>query len=147
MDEVHRDDSGETLLEIVISILMIGLAVSALVTAIGAGATLTIGHRQLTTADVALKGAAESVKAAGFATGRTSTQAEADYQSALPAPPNGFTADVEQVSCVPSRTAATYAAFAAVACTGVATEQLHLVRVRVTSADTNEVTTLMKRKS
>jgi type II secretory pathway pseudopilin PulG len=60
----NRDEAGETLVEIVLTIVIFGLAVGALLAAIGTAAGASKEHRELATADVVLRSYAEATKQA-----------------------------------------------------------------------------------
>lgn len=57
------NDRGETLIETLISMVLLSIAVVAIIGAVGAQATFTLDHRGVTKTDVAVKEAAETVKA------------------------------------------------------------------------------------
>lgn len=68
----ERPDAGESLIEILISILLLGVSVAAVLAALANGSNMSAVHRSDTTADVVLRSYAEAVKAAPyspFATG------------------------------------------------------------------------------
>src|SRR5262249_1781350 len=60
----HRSEAGETLAEIVLTIVLIGLAVAALLAALGTAAGASKQHRDLANADIALRSYAEATKEA-----------------------------------------------------------------------------------
>ena len=57
-------DRGMSLIEIVVSIVLLGLVVSALVAGLQTAAYASKSHRDLTTADTVLRSYAEAIKAA-----------------------------------------------------------------------------------
>lgn len=83
-------DEGETLIEAIISMLMIGIAVAAVLGAVTAGSVLSGGHRSLTNADVDVKAAAERLKGAVYVPGANA----GTYQSEV-----GSGVTVEAVTC------------------------------------------------
>jgi type II secretory pathway pseudopilin PulG len=60
----HRNQRGDSLIEIIIAIVVIGLVVSAVIAAISTAENGTTTHRQLVTADTVMRNYAESVKQA-----------------------------------------------------------------------------------
>jgi type II secretory pathway pseudopilin PulG len=60
----HRNEVGETLVEIVLTIVIIGLAVAALLAGLGTAASASKSHRDLATADVVMRDYAEATKTA-----------------------------------------------------------------------------------
>ncbi len=59
-----RDEAGESLIEIVIALVILGAVVSAMLATIATSATSSKGHRDLVTADAALRNYAEATKSA-----------------------------------------------------------------------------------
>lgn len=59
-------DAGETLVEVLISLVVVGLAVAALLGAVLVGSELSAAHRDDARADLDLRTVAEQVKAAGW---------------------------------------------------------------------------------
>lgn len=146
-------DAGETLIEIVISIMMIGIMVSAVVLAVGEGAQLTGVHQQIVTTEIGLKVAAEAVKDAPFVSGKDGAALASDYQGiAQASAPAGHSVAVKPVACAPKTTTATYSAASAATCTAAtSTEGLQLVTLTVSTnggtTATAESTVVVKRKS
>lgn len=64
MKRLHPGQRGDTLIEIIFAIVVIGLVVSAIVGAITTSENGTTSHRQLVTADAVLRNYAETVKSA-----------------------------------------------------------------------------------
>ena len=64
MSTLHRDERGETLVEIVIALVIIGAVVSAFFAALATSATASKSHRDLVTADAVLRDYAEATKSA-----------------------------------------------------------------------------------
>jgi type II secretory pathway pseudopilin PulG len=60
----HRDESGETLIEVVLTIVLIGLAVGALLAGLGTAAAASKQHRDLATSDTVMRSYAEATKQA-----------------------------------------------------------------------------------
>ncbi|MCW2681822.1 MAG: hypothetical protein JWM62_3223, partial [Frankiales bacterium] len=80
---------GESLLEVLISMVMIGIAVSGVLAALVAGSVFSADHRANASAEVVLRNFAEAVKSAPYAPGATTyviaqvnTGAQ-DYQAAV----------------------------------------------------------------
>jgi type II secretory pathway pseudopilin PulG len=106
---MRYDARGETLIESLISIMIIGIAVAAILGAVASGSTLTGGHRDLTGSDVGLKAVAESVKSASLtyidnAVPDTGTPATKRYTIPVSAIPTGYTAHITAVQCWQSST-------------------------------------------
>src|SRR5438445_9447922 len=59
-----RDDKGETLLEVIISVVILGLVVGAFFSSIITTTTASTTHRNLVTADAVLRDYAEATKSA-----------------------------------------------------------------------------------
>ena len=59
---MQRTERGESLIEIIFAIIVIGLVVSAVVAAISTSENGTVAHRDLVTADNVLRNYAESAK-------------------------------------------------------------------------------------
>jgi type II secretory pathway pseudopilin PulG len=60
----HRSEAGETLIEIVLTIVLIGLTVGALLAGIGTAAAASKQHRDLATSDTVMRSYAEATKQA-----------------------------------------------------------------------------------
>jgi type II secretory pathway pseudopilin PulG len=58
------DETGDTLVEIVFALVIIGVVIGAFVSTFSTGATASTAHRQLVTADGVLRSYAEEAKAA-----------------------------------------------------------------------------------
>ena len=88
----RRDERGDTLIEIIIALVIIGGVVSAFFAAYGTSATASSAHRDLVTADSVLRGYAEATKDAV----RTCLKADTDppeYNDSYTVayePPEGF---------------------------------------------------------
>jgi type II secretory pathway pseudopilin PulG len=66
MNVVLRDrDRGETLVEIVLAVVIIGVSVTALVSALATAANASVVQRESVIADTTLRNMAETAKAAG----------------------------------------------------------------------------------
>lgn len=131
-----RGDAGETLIEMVLSVLFVSLAVVMIVAAVGTGVSMTTSHKSLTDTDVALKRAAEHVKGLAFATTAT-------YSVSSLAFPAGVSVAVTSVKCLPA-SAGSQNLTAATTCT--ATDTLQVVALSATASGTSEQTVVMKRK-
>jgi type II secretory pathway pseudopilin PulG len=59
-----RSEAGETLVEIVLTIVIIGIAVTALLAGLGTAASASKQHRDLATADTVMRSYAEATKSA-----------------------------------------------------------------------------------
>jgi type II secretory pathway pseudopilin PulG len=81
----HRDERGETLVEICIALVIIGAVLSAFFAALATATTASKSQRDLVTADAVLRDYAEATKAAV----RLSCASGGTYTVAY-APPSGF---------------------------------------------------------
>ncbi len=81
-----RDEAGESLIEIVIALVILGAVVSAMLATIATSATSSKGHRDLVTADAALRNYAEATKSAV----RTSCTSSGATYTVSYAAPSGF---------------------------------------------------------
>lgn len=146
-------DRGETLIETLIALMFVGLAVSALLGVVITGSTLSSNHRDLTSADVAVKRAAESVKDLAYvpgACGSTPTPLCASSGYGNVGMPGGYSLSVTAVQCPPVTAGpSSYDASALPACTTVNDDGLQLVTLVVTSpsSEVQERTQIMKRKA
>ena len=78
-------ERGESLIELVITLAILGLAVVSIVMAIGAGVTMSDIHRKQATAGSYAKSYAEAIQAAVATTGYTPCAVPAAAPSGLPA--------------------------------------------------------------
>jgi type II secretory pathway pseudopilin PulG len=99
-----RRDAGETLVEIVLTVVIIGVAVTALITGLASTATASNTNRSLVTADAIMRNLAEAVKDAA-----SHCQA-GDVLAVEPvATPAGFSTSIDPASpaCPPAVTPST----------------------------------------
>ena len=82
-----RGDRGDTLLEILLAVVIIGAIFSAFFVAISTSTSASTAHRNFVTADTLLRDYAEAAKAAARADCPTSTT----YTTTTTTPPTGFT--------------------------------------------------------
>jgi prepilin-type N-terminal cleavage/methylation domain len=82
---MRRDQRGESLIEIIFAIIVIGLVVSAITAAINTSENGSVAHRDLVTGDTVMRNYAEAVKTA-VRTSCTSSGANwtASYPTAMP---------------------------------------------------------------
>ncbi len=80
------DEAGDSLVEIVLALVIIGVVVGAFVATFSTGATASSAHRNLVTADAVLRNYAEATKLAS-----RSCTAGAPLAVSPPALPAGFT--------------------------------------------------------
>jgi type II secretory pathway pseudopilin PulG len=81
-----RSEHGETLVEILVAVAILGLAATALIGALGTITSASSLHRHQATAETAIRSYAEAVKAAGYRDCRApATYAAADVGFAVPA--------------------------------------------------------------
>lgn len=136
-----HDDAGETLIEMVLSILFVSLSVVMILAAIGTGTTLTSSHKTLTDTDVALKRAAELVKAQSYVVKATAASYPLTSLTGL----NGVTVTVSSVKCLPTSSGSQDVS-AATVCTTTDTG-LQVVSLSATASGTSEQTVVLKRKT
>lgn len=145
-------DAGETLVESIISVMFVGLVVTALILAIGTATSLSGSHRDLTSADLGLKTASEAIKTATYSIGASKSA----YNGVLPILASPYVASVTSIQCVQSQpVSTTYAVGPQPACTPNIPSpqtndvglQLVNIEVRTTSGHVVEKTTVMKRNS
>lgn len=83
-----KDDAGESLVEIVMSLVLLGTVVAALMAGLATAARVSLMHRNNVTADTVMRSYAEQVKNAVRAQCATNTS----FQYVLPLTPvDGFT--------------------------------------------------------
>jgi len=82
----HRTDRGDTLIEIVIAVLIIGITVTALISSLGAAGTSAQFQRTSVQTDTVMRNYAEATKAAA----RSCTGLVSSYDPGFE-PPTGFT--------------------------------------------------------
>jgi type II secretory pathway pseudopilin PulG len=82
-----RSENGETLVEVIFSLVIMGLIFSAFLAAIATSSTASKTHRDLVTADAVLRNAAELTKRAV----RHDCRSGPTYSATFPTPPAGFT--------------------------------------------------------
>jgi type II secretory pathway pseudopilin PulG len=89
-----RGETGETLLEIVIAIVVIGLVFSAFFAAYSTAAKASVTHRTAAQADALLRNAAEATKNAvrDQCADDTASKPGATYSVTLPSAPSGWSA-------------------------------------------------------
>jgi Tfp pilus assembly protein PilV len=94
----RRPEDGATLIEVLIAVMILGVAVVAFIGALGTGVVSSDVHRRQATAETAIRRYAEAVKARPFtATCPTTTYPISSGTFSAPA---GFTASVPQVRYV-----------------------------------------------
>jgi type II secretory pathway pseudopilin PulG len=87
------DEAGDSLIEIVFALVIIGVVIGAFVASFSTGATASSVHRYNVTADVVLRNYAEATKA-GARSSCSSTNVGAPFTITYPSPPGvpaGFT--------------------------------------------------------
>src|SRR6476619_4323882 len=80
-----KNEAGDTLIEIVVALVLVGLVVSAFFATYSTSSTGSTSHRDLVTADAALRNYAEAIKTAV----RTSCKDDPTYTPGY-VPPAGF---------------------------------------------------------
>ena len=96
----HRGEAGETLVEIVLSLVVMSLVVAAMYASFATASTGSKNHRDLVTADAVLRNSAEATKAAV----RKSCANHGSTYSATYSAPAGFTppTDIVNQACPPT---------------------------------------------
>jgi hypothetical protein len=133
-------DSGETLIESLLSLLFVATAIAAIVGGVAATATLSGDQRKLTVSDVALKAVTESIKQATYSIAGS-------YVVPPGVVPSGYTATVGSVRCWKGDAGPTYGTTSFAVCNGSNDHGLQLVPVVVVSTDhrASETAEIMKR--
>ncbi len=101
---MNRTERGDTLIEIIFAIVVIGLVVSSITAAISTSVNGSTAHRQLVTGDTVMRNYAEAVKTAA----RTQcTSSGATWTAAYPAPglPLGYSVNPLAGQACPNVTA------------------------------------------
>ena len=97
----RRAEAGDSLIEIIIAIVVIGLVVSAIVAAISTAENGTVAHRQLATGDTVMRNYAEAVKQAVRS---TCTSSGGTWSTSTFSPPTGYTASTSSSQSCPGVT-------------------------------------------
>ncbi len=145
----HRcaaDDAGESLIEVIIAIVMMGLLFVGVLGALMSSSQLTAGHRDDTRTDIALRAAVEAVKQTEYKAG--SGPAQLHYAS-VAAAAAGSTPSV-QVACWPGGLATVDSTTAFASCAAGADKKLQLVTITATTSSASsgthsETTQFLKR--
>jgi type II secretory pathway pseudopilin PulG len=95
----HRSEVGETLIEILISLVVVGAIVSAFFAAIATTSTATKSHRFFVTADAVLRDYAESAKQGARDTCSSNPTGTAIPVSYAPDPGSGFQVTATGLTC------------------------------------------------
>lgn len=118
-------DSGESLIETLVALVILGLAVVALLSGLGTAIAASALQSQYATAGVSVKAYAEAVKGAAYVPGA----ATASYQDPPGfTAPAGYTAAVQSVQCGPPLALVS-------ACTAATDEGLQKILLAVSSQD------------
>lgn len=89
------DDAGLSLVEILITIVIVGIAFAAILGGMVTSITVSDVHRKQATADTVVRSGAEAVK--DLTVAYVSCAGPSAYESALPAAPSGYTIHVTKV--------------------------------------------------
>src|SRR5437016_3715398 len=91
MRRTRPDEAGDSLVEIVLALVIIGVVIGAFVSTFSTGATASSAHRHLVTADAVLRDYAEQTKAEA----RDGCSSGSSFTMTYPAPgiPAGFSVD------------------------------------------------------
>lgn len=95
-------EAGVTLVEVLVAVVILGMAMAAIVGAMGTSIFASDVHRRQATEEVVLRDYAETLAAASYVTCATTSS----YQSVSFTPPTGFTATVTAVEFYNSATPA-----------------------------------------
>src|SRR3954469_14081973 len=90
------DEAGDSLIEIVFALVIIGAVIGAFVASFSTGATASSAHRNNVTADVVLRNYAEATKTAASSTCTPDAPLTITYPQSLPA---GFSISSPPVKC------------------------------------------------
>ena len=126
MDRIRRDESGLTLIECLVTVVIMGLAFVALLGGLGTSIFASDIHRKQATAETVLRTFAEHVKTETYVPCATTASYGTTFASE-----SGYTASVTAVEWWN----ATSGAFDATACTTATDPGLHRVTLRVKSSD------------
>ena len=127
-------EAGETLVEVMMTVAIIGIAMVTILTGIGASIRFSGAHRSAASAGVALASAAEAVKAASGGSATCATLSTSTYAAAVAAAPkpSGWTSDdlaIASAACIDvNGVALPHVTIVATAPSGSATESLTVVR-------------------
>ena len=100
-----RNEAGETLVEVMMTVAIVGIAMVSILAGIGASIRFSATHRTAASTGIALVSAAEAVKGASGGSATCATLSASTYAPAVasaPRPPGWSSADVsiESASCV-----------------------------------------------
>jgi len=108
MKAIRRTEAGETLLEVIMALVVIGLVVSAYFATFSTQSSASTTHRNLVTADGVLRGYAETIKAAVRDSTNGCGKLNPTTFTASYTPPSGFTVSstpgVSGQTCPPATT-------------------------------------------
>jgi Tfp pilus assembly protein PilV len=99
----HRDETGESLIEIILALVILGAVISAMLAAIATSARSSKNHRDLVTADAVLRNYAEATKSAV----RSSCTSNGATYTVTYAPPSGFSVNPLSGQPCPATTSVT----------------------------------------
>ena len=88
------EEAGESLVELLVAVVILGIAITALITGIGVGITSSSLHRHQADGNTALLAASESIKANAHVT----CAGTSDYSPTIVPPPTGWTPTVQSVA-------------------------------------------------
>ena len=94
-----RDETGETLIEVIIALMILGVVVGAYFATVATTATAAKGHRDLVTADAVLRDYAEAAKQAARATCRPGNTGSSFTVSYTPPAGSGITVTATGKTC------------------------------------------------
>lgn len=125
------DERGETLVEVLVTVVVLSLSVLGIVTGIGAGMRIAHEHRDMASSTVALVLAAEAVEGYSASGATCGTLGASTYAAAL-----------SSVSDLPPGWSTSNLSIAAASCATVAGTALPRVTVRATPPDGSGAVTL-----
>lgn len=102
MRRIARDEAGETLVEVMMTVAIVSIALITIVTGIGAGIRFSGAHRSSANSGIALIAGAEAVKTYSGGSATCGTLSASTYTPALTgvAVPAGWTLSISDASCV-----------------------------------------------
>jgi type II secretory pathway pseudopilin PulG len=152
MNSLRPTDRGETLIESLISLIIMGTVIAALLGGLASASELSASHRKDTTADSVLRAFTEAIKTAPYVVAATtSSYTVATAQSNGFSPVTGYTPSVTQVRCLTSADASGNANTSSgtdfVACTSIMDQDVQLISAQVAyNSGALQTVTILKRK-
>jgi prepilin-type N-terminal cleavage/methylation domain-containing protein len=139
-DDRRRAEAGVTLVELLVAIVIMGIAFVAILSAIGTAIIVSDVHKRQATAETVLQSWAETLKSAPYQADPGTSYNAAQLGVSVP---SGYTAQAAQVSCDGNLTTNAFDSPGAPPCSAAGLEQIVLT---VTSArGVTKTTSVLKR--